>query len=160
MGVIIWLFVFVVSSIAAFGAANWASVRSKAARNVMTFLLAAAAAYSTSFVVDIWTQAASGDIPGGGNVIYPSITWLIIALVGSAASVVARGSMYAAALPFVIVAALALMVSGTHKQNLIVGIVFIGLTVITALVQWKSLRRLSRDVRVAATQPGVQADRP
>jgi hypothetical protein len=143
---IIWFVVLFVSCAVSVGAANWASARSELARNVTTFLLAAAAAYSASFVVDIWAQAATGSIPGGSNVIFPSITWLFFAVVGAGSAVVAGGSVYAAALPYAIVATLALTVSRMHEQNLAVGLVLTGLAIVAAFVQWQTVRSASRGV--------------
>ena len=140
MAVFIWFVTFAVSCTLAFGAANWAYSRSRLARNCITFVLSAGAAYSASFVIDMCTRAALGTIPGGSNVIRPSVTWSIIALVLAVATITTKGSRYFAAAPYALVALLALTVSGVHTQNLVVGIAFVPLTIIVALAQVRSSR--------------------
>ncbi len=136
----IWLATLGGVIVVALGVANWASRKSAALRNCATFVLAAGASYCVSFVVDIWAQTALGNIPPG-NVVLPSITWLVFASALGAAAFLTGGSAYAIWLPFALNAVLALVVSSVHPQNLTVGLVLLLLAVIVTLVQ-RVARRL------------------
>ena len=76
----IWFATFGILVAIVGGVAAWVSKKSRGIRNATAFVMAGGASYCASFVVDMWAQAALGDIPPG-NVVMPSITWLIFAFV-------------------------------------------------------------------------------
>lgn len=91
---LIWIATLITVVAVVTGLARWVSKRSRSLRNVVTFVMAAGSSYCASFVVDMWAQAALGNIPPA-NVIMPSVTWLLFAFVLAGGAFTARGSAYA-----------------------------------------------------------------
>lgn len=114
------LLILMLGALLAIGMAAWVAGRQSAFRNVVAFCFAAGASYSIGFLINLWVLTSSDRIPPD-NVGWPSFTWLSIALICFIAARMTLGSPYALALPFLINAALVLLLVPSAREKVAMG---------------------------------------
>lgn len=120
MALVSVLLILMLGASLAIGMAAWVAGRRSAFRNIVAFCFAAGASYSIGFLINLWVLTSSGGIPPG-NVGWPSFIWLSIALICFIAARMTLGSPYALALPFLINAALVLLLAPSAREKLVMG---------------------------------------
>jgi len=68
-------------------------------RNTMSFCLAGGAAWSVTTLLGFWMDGWKLYVPAG-NLMWPTITWLVVAFICAQTAILSKGSPYALGLPF------------------------------------------------------------
>jgi hypothetical protein len=79
--------------------ARHASTKGPLIRNAMSFCFASVAAWSVTTLLGFWTDGWKLHVPAG-NLMWPTITWLIVTFICAQTAILSKGSPYAFGLPF------------------------------------------------------------